>query len=191
MTAKSALAGLLGSLRNAADQGAKDLNALRNRIADCKRRVADAEHAPPDSKTIERRARELVEDTITTVRSRGGLLDVLTLPAERYSANSAAVSAEQIRSFELACLMNREAAIACLAREAIAAGSDSGLEPLDDAKRSGIIGKMTAEARGLGAREELLIRELEAAGLSAARRVDADIDIILAADSELQALAEA
>lgn len=191
MTAKSALAGLLGSLRSAADQGAKDLDALRNRIADCTRRIADAEHAPSDSKTIERRARELVEDTVTTIRSRGGLLDVLASPDERYNANSAAVSAEQIRSFEMACLMNKEAAIACLAREAIAAGGDSGLEPLDDAKRNGIITKMSAEARGLSAREELLIRELESAGLSAARRVDADTDIVLAPDAELQALAEA
>ena len=191
MITKSALSGLLGSLRSAADQGAKDLAAYRARIADCRRRIADAEHAPMDAKTIERRATELVDSTIAAVRSRGGLLDVLASRDERYSQNNAAVSAEQIRSFELACLMNRTAAIACLTREAIAAGGDSGLEPLDEAKRAGIITKLTAEARSFSALEEQLIRQLEGAGLSTTRRPDADPEIILAHDHELQALSEA
>lgn len=188
---KTSLASLLGSFKSLAAQGATDLAALRTRIADCHGRIAAAQGAPVDADTIERRARELVDDTIATVRARGGLLDVLASPEARFDRNTAAVSAETIRSFEIVCLLNRDVAIAALKREAIATGGDSGLKPMSGDLRTKTIEKLTAEAFSLAASEELLVRELEAAGLNPTRRNDALPEVVLAFDSELQALADA
>ncbi|MBX9910082.1 MAG: hypothetical protein K2Z25_15375 [Beijerinckiaceae bacterium] len=191
MSVKSNLSTLLNTLRSATDRSANDLAGLRARIADCERLIGEAEQAPADPATIGLRCRVLVDEVIATVRARGGLLDVLALPHDRFNPNTASVSAETIKSFEFACLLSRDAAIAGLTREAIAAGSDSGLTPLSDDQRNRIIEKLSAEARGLAASEELLIRQLEASGLSAARRVGADPSVLLAPDAELRTLADA
>ena len=188
------LKSLISSRRSAEEQARRlaqqintDLSGTRQRIAEVGVLIEEAQVAPCDRGTIEKRANKLVDDVIANLRSRSSLLDHLAAPASRFGENACALAADALSPIELAALSGRSELIASLVREAEACSTG---EALTEGAREKLVAKLTAELRGLCAAEELLLRAVEHTGATSPRRADADPEILGADDETLTRLAD-
>jgi hypothetical protein len=172
-----------GALRTALSAARTDLDNTRDRIAELRARRERVNSAPVDEAEIERR----IEAEMARLRDPAG-----GVPSNVYSFLQQRTPQRPEVSFKE--MFNRDPArmLAAIVPNQIRAFMRNAATPKDasgmsDEARIAALAQIDAELVELEAREELLVRELEAGtGAPLPRRPDASPEILLAPSQELQ-----
>jgi hypothetical protein len=166
---------VLSTLRDVLDGARRDLDEIRDRIADLKEQRQQIETAPADRAEIERRVDALIERTLERTFHFPALSEASLPPFGSFEINQRFKD----NPFAALCAFDTDRM-----RKVLLAKMPT--DGLTAEERAAHLAKLDAELLASEVAEELTIREIEATGATMPRRANADPRVLLAPTEELQ-----